>query len=171
MLETMKLGGKGIAATAKGLYNVFTGGMSSKVGDKIVNRLDAWSMESDTTKITNLAMQSKWLSTKSIVDASPNAAPDEIGIGRNVLEEHLGQRSILHDLWIERHVINLCLACSKNSEFCSIIIQRLSSCLATSPVVPEPPNGSRIKSPLLLQLKMCPSGNERGKAAGWAISP
>ena len=45
---------------------------------KISASLEAWSMESDTTKITNLAMQSKWLSTKSIVDASPNAAPDEL---------------------------------------------------------------------------------------------
>ena len=44
---------------------------------KISASLKAWSMESDTTKITNLAMESKWLSRKSIVEKSPDSAPDE----------------------------------------------------------------------------------------------
>lgn len=45
---------------------------------KISAKLKPWSMESDTTKITNLAMESKWLSRQSIVEKSPDAAPDEM---------------------------------------------------------------------------------------------
>lgn len=45
---------------------------------KISAKLKPWTMESDTTKITNLAMESKWLSKQSIVEKSPDAAPDEM---------------------------------------------------------------------------------------------
>lgn len=44
-----------------------------KIGAKIV----PWSLETNTTKITNLAMEAKWLSTQTIVEKSPDAAPDE----------------------------------------------------------------------------------------------
>lgn len=45
---------------------------------RISAKLKPWSMESETTKITNLAMESKWLSRESIVEKSPDAAPDEM---------------------------------------------------------------------------------------------
>ena len=44
-----------------------------KIGAKIV----PWSLETNTTKITNLAMEAKWLSTQTIIEKSPDAAPDE----------------------------------------------------------------------------------------------
>lgn len=44
-----------------------------KIGVKIV----PWSLETNTTKITNLAMEAKWLSTQTIIEKSPDAAPDE----------------------------------------------------------------------------------------------
>ena len=47
-------------------------------GLKICARLKPWSLESETTKITNLAMESKWLSRQSIIEKSPDAAPDEM---------------------------------------------------------------------------------------------
>ena len=54
-------------------------GQTNKYTDlKISAKLKPWSMESDTTKITNLAMESKWLSKQSIVEKSPDAAPDEM---------------------------------------------------------------------------------------------
>ena len=45
-----------------------------RIGAKIV----PWSLETNNTKITNLAMEAKWLSMKSVIEASPDAAPDEI---------------------------------------------------------------------------------------------
>jgi len=45
---------------------------------KICARLKPWSMETEATKITNLAMESKWLSRQSIIEKSPDAAPDEL---------------------------------------------------------------------------------------------
>lgn len=45
-----------------------------KIGAKIV----PWSLETNNTKITNLAMESKWLSMQTIIEKSPDAAPDEI---------------------------------------------------------------------------------------------
>lgn len=45
---------------------------------KISAKLKPWSMESETTKITNLKMQSTWLSKESILAKSPDAAPDEM---------------------------------------------------------------------------------------------
>jgi len=54
-------------------------GITNKYTDlKICARIKPWSMESDTTKITNLAMESKWLSKQSIIEKSPDAAPDEM---------------------------------------------------------------------------------------------
>lgn len=44
-----------------------------KVGAKIV----PWSLETNNTKITNLQMEAKWLSMKTIIERSPDAAPDE----------------------------------------------------------------------------------------------
>lgn len=44
-----------------------------RVGAKIV----PWSLETNNTKITNLSMEAKWLSMKTIIEKSPDAAPDE----------------------------------------------------------------------------------------------
>jgi len=44
-----------------------------RVGAKIV----PWSLETNNTKITNLAMEAKWLSMQTIIEKSPDAAPDE----------------------------------------------------------------------------------------------
>ena len=44
-----------------------------RVGTKII----PWSLETNNTKITNLAMEAKWLSMKTIIEKSPDAAPDE----------------------------------------------------------------------------------------------
>lgn len=44
-----------------------------RVGAKII----PWSLETNNTKITNLQMEAKWLSMKSIIEKSPDAAPDE----------------------------------------------------------------------------------------------
>ena len=44
-----------------------------KVGAKII----PWSLETNNTKITNLQMEAKWLSMQTIVEKSPDAAPDE----------------------------------------------------------------------------------------------
>lgn len=43
------------------------------IGAKIV----PWSLETNNTKITNLAMEAKWLSMKTLIEKSPDAAPDE----------------------------------------------------------------------------------------------
>lgn len=37
-----------------------------------------WSLETNNTKITNLSMEAKWLSMQTIIEKSPDAAPDEI---------------------------------------------------------------------------------------------
>lgn len=44
---------------------------------KIRAKIVPWSLETNTTKITNLAMEAKWLSTQTIIEKSPDAAPDE----------------------------------------------------------------------------------------------
>lgn len=36
-----------------------------------------WSLETNNTKITNLSMEAKWLSMQTIIEKSPDAAPDE----------------------------------------------------------------------------------------------
>lgn len=51
-----------------------------KVGAKIV----PWSLETNNTKITNLQMEAKWLSMKTIIEKSPDAAPDE---AERIIEE------------------------------------------------------------------------------------
>lgn len=45
-----------------------------KIGAKIV----PWSLETNNTKITNLGMEAPYLSTQTIVEKCPDAAPDEI---------------------------------------------------------------------------------------------
>ena len=37
-----------------------------------------WSLETNNTKITNLSMEAKWLSMQTIIEKSPDAAPDEM---------------------------------------------------------------------------------------------
>ena len=44
-----------------------------RIGAKIV----PWSLETNNTKITNLAMEAKWLSMRTLIERSPDAAPDE----------------------------------------------------------------------------------------------
>lgn len=51
-----------------------------KVGAKII----PWSLETNNTKITNLQMEAKWLSMRTILEKSPDAAPDE---AERVIEE------------------------------------------------------------------------------------
>lgn len=45
-----------------------------RIGAKIV----PWSLETNNTKITNLAMEAPYLSTQTVIEKSPDAAPDEI---------------------------------------------------------------------------------------------
>ena len=45
-----------------------------RIGAKIV----PWSLETNNTKITNLAMEAPYLSTRTVIEKSPDAAPDEI---------------------------------------------------------------------------------------------
>ncbi|MBQ1760197.1 MAG: hypothetical protein IIZ94_11000, partial [Prevotella sp.] len=44
-----------------------------KIGAKII----PWSLETNNTKILNLQMESQWLSTRTIIERSPDRAPDE----------------------------------------------------------------------------------------------
>ena len=44
-----------------------------KIGAKII----PWSLETNNTKILNLQMESGWLSTRTIIERSPDRAPDE----------------------------------------------------------------------------------------------
>ena len=50
------------------------------IGAKII----PWSLETNNTKITNLSMEAKWLSMKTIIEKSPDAAPDEV---KRIIEE------------------------------------------------------------------------------------
>lgn len=45
-----------------------------KIGAKIV----PWSLETNNTKITNLAMEAPYLSTQTVIERCPDAAPDEL---------------------------------------------------------------------------------------------
>lgn len=45
---------------------------------KVSGKIIPWSLETNNTKITNLAMEAKWLSMRTIIERSPDAAPDEI---------------------------------------------------------------------------------------------
>lgn len=47
-------------------------------------KINPWSLETNNTKITNLAMEAKWLSMKTIIENSPDAAPDEV---ERIIEE------------------------------------------------------------------------------------
>lgn len=40
-------------------------------------KINPWSLETNNTKITNLAMEAKWLSVQTLIEKSPDAAPDE----------------------------------------------------------------------------------------------
>jgi hypothetical protein len=51
-----------------------------RIGAKIV----PWSLETNNTKITNLQMEAKWLSMKTIIEKSPDSAPDEV---ERIIEE------------------------------------------------------------------------------------
>lgn len=44
---------------------------------RISAKIAPWSLETNNTKIVNLQMESKWLSTRTIIERSPDAAPDE----------------------------------------------------------------------------------------------
>lgn len=41
-------------------------------------KINPWSLETNNTKITNLSMEAKWLSMQTLIEKSPDAAPDEI---------------------------------------------------------------------------------------------
>jgi hypothetical protein len=45
---------------------------------RIATRIVPWSLETNNTKITNLSMEAKWLSMQTIIEKSPDSAPDEI---------------------------------------------------------------------------------------------
>lgn len=59
-------------------------GLELELGDSKIPKLHIgakivpWSLETNNTRITNLAMEAKWLSMKTIIENSPDAAPDEI---------------------------------------------------------------------------------------------
>ena len=44
---------------------------------KIAGKIIPWSLETNNTKIVNLQMESNWLSTSTIIERSPDRAPDE----------------------------------------------------------------------------------------------
>ena len=55
------------------------GNFSEKYGKlKVSAKIVPWSLETNNTKITNLQMEAKWLSMKTIIERSPDAAPDEV---------------------------------------------------------------------------------------------
>jgi hypothetical protein len=45
---------------------------------RIQAKIIPWSLETNNTKVTNLAMEAKWLSMRTIIEKSPDAAPDEV---------------------------------------------------------------------------------------------
>lgn len=45
---------------------------------RIAAKINPWSLETNNTKITNLSMEAKWLSMQTVIEKSPDAAPDEI---------------------------------------------------------------------------------------------
>lgn len=51
---------------------------------RIATEIVPWSLETNNTKITNLSMESSWLSMKTIIEKSPDAAPDEV---ERIIEE------------------------------------------------------------------------------------
>ena len=61
---------EGLDLETNGIYKY----SSLKIGAKIV----PWSLETNNTKITNLAMEAPYLSTQTILEKCPDAAPDEV---------------------------------------------------------------------------------------------
>ena len=55
-----------------------TNGTKHYVDLKIGARLVPWSLETNNTKITNLQMEATYLSTQTIIEKCPDAAPDEV---------------------------------------------------------------------------------------------
>ena len=45
---------------------------------RISAKINPWSLETNNTKIINLSMEAKWLSMQTLIEKSPDAAPDEI---------------------------------------------------------------------------------------------
>ena len=54
-----------------------TNGMNHYSDLRICAKIVPWSLETNNTKITNLSMEAKWLSMETIIENSPDAAPDE----------------------------------------------------------------------------------------------
>jgi hypothetical protein len=68
--EMVYLHQEGLDLETNGIYKF----SKIKIGAKII----PWSLETNNTKITNLAMEAPYLSTQTIVERCPDAAPDEI---------------------------------------------------------------------------------------------
>jgi hypothetical protein len=45
---------------------------------RIGAKINPWSLETNNTKITNLAMEAPYLSTQTILEKCPDASPDEV---------------------------------------------------------------------------------------------
>lgn len=61
----------------EGLDLELNNGRAKYTNLRICAKIVPWSLETNNTKITNLAMEAKWLSMKTIIEKSPDAAPDE----------------------------------------------------------------------------------------------
>ena len=55
-----------------------TNGTEHYADIKMSAKIVPWSLETNNTKITNLAMEAPYLSTQTIIENSPDAAPDEL---------------------------------------------------------------------------------------------
>ena len=55
-----------------------TGGSEGFAKLHISPKITPWSLETNNTKINNLSMEAQWLSTRTIVERSPDAASDEV---------------------------------------------------------------------------------------------
>ena len=55
-----------------------TNGVNKYAKMKVGAKLVPWSLETNNTKITNLQMEATYLSTQTVVEKCPDAAPDEI---------------------------------------------------------------------------------------------
>lgn len=67
--EMVYLHQEGLDLETNGVYKY----AALKIGSKII----PWSLETNNTKITNLAMEAPYLSTQTIIERCPDAAPDE----------------------------------------------------------------------------------------------
>lgn len=54
-----------------------TNGVDKLTQLHISAKINPWSLETNNTKITNLSMEAKWLSMQTLIEKSPDAAPDE----------------------------------------------------------------------------------------------